>query len=189
MSSGTEVIERFSDVRKELENVEELHGHIDDFERNSIFHSTVFLKKAKDQSAAMRVKMLNSQIREKNEITERLHELAHNLGMLRTLVFVKDEKAFSRIKDSFLTNEYSSIPVIAEELNDFRDKLDNLKKGYKAMINDRHASIDFKVKHEHHLDSHLKKLENVRKKQKALLVSMGLMFTKLSKELIRQKRD
>jgi len=188
VDSKEELIESFSEIKNELENLEEINNLIDNFERNSIFHSEVFLKKAKNQHLALKIKMLNSELKEKNEINERLHSLGYNLGLLRTLLVVKDDKVLKKIKENFLTNDYSSIPVIIKELNNFKDKVNEVENSYNALINEKYSSVDFKVKHEHHLEEHLKNLDKVHKKQKKLLMSMGLMFSKLCKNILRRKK-
>ena len=189
MNDKERLIESFSEIKNKLENLEEIDGLIDNFEKNSIFHSEFFLKKAKNQNLALKIKILNSELKEKNEINERLQSLGYNLGLLRTLLIVKDDKVFKKIKESFLTNDYSSIPVIIKELNDSKEKIDELENDYKALINQGYASIDFKVRHEHELDEHLKSLNNIHKKQKQLLISMGLMFAKLVKDILKQKNN
>ncbi|MBS3102804.1 hypothetical protein J4458_05160 [Candidatus Woesearchaeota archaeon] len=181
------LIENFPEIKDELEKLGEINESVENFEKSSFFHSGFFLKKAKNRHLALKIKMLNSELREKNEICERLHGLAHNLGMLRTLLAVKDEKVFKRINDSFLTNDYSSIPVVIKELNDFKDKINELEKNYKSLINENYASIDFKVKHEEHLDRHLKNLHETHGRQKKLLMSMGVMFTKLCKDILKKR--
>ena len=183
----SELIGHFPEIKKELESLEEINELIENFEKNSIFHSNVFLKRAKNQHLAVKIKILNSELKEKNEINERLQSLGYNLGLLRMLQVVKDDKAFKKIKESFLTNDYSSIPVIIKELNNSKEKIDELENDYKALINQGYASIDFKVRHEHELDEHLKSLNNIHKKQKQLLKSMAIMFVKLSKNILKQK--
>lgn len=187
LSEKEKLIESFSEIKNELEKLEEINDLIENFEKNSLFHSEVFLKKAKNQHLALKIKLLNSELREKNEISERLQSLGYNLGLLRMLLVAKDDKVFKKIKESFLTNDYSSIPVIIKELNDFKGKISELENNYKALINERYASIDFKIRHEHHLEEHLKNLNNVHKKQKQLLSSMGIMFVDLCKNVLKQK--
>ena len=181
------LIENFSEIKEKLDNLEEIDETIDNFEKNSIFHSEYFLKKAKNEHLALKIKLLNSELKEKNEINERLQSLGYNLGLLRTLLIVKDDKVFKKIKESFLTNDYSGIPVIIKELNDFKNKINESESSYKNLINEKYSSIDFKVRHEHELEGHLKNLHEIHKKQKRLLVSMGLMFTSLLKRISKRK--
>jgi len=189
MNDKERLIESFSEIKNKLENLEEIDGLIDNFEKNSIFHSEFFLKKAKNQNLALKIKILNSELKEKNEINERLQSLGYNLGLLRTLLIVKDDKVFKKIKESFLINDYSSIPVIIKELNGFKDKINEAESSYKNLINEKYSSIDFKVRHEHELEEHLKNLHEIHKKQKQLLISMGLMFAKLVKDILKQKNN
>ncbi len=186
-TENEELIDDFTEIKKELEQLEDVNGMIDNFERNSIFHSTIFLKRTKDQDTNIRIKLLNSELREKEEINERLHSLAYNLGMLRTLLFVKDDRVFSKIKENFLTNDYSSINAVIKELNDFKDKIGELENNYRSLIDNRYVNMDFKVRHEHLLDEHLKSLENMHKKQKTLLKSMGFLFSRAMKNILKQK--
>lgn len=181
-------IENFTELKNELENLDEINELIDNFERNSFFHSKYFLKKATNQHLAMKLKLLNSELREKNEIFEKLHSLAYNLGLLRTVLFVKDENIFKNIKKSFLTNEYSSINVILKDLNNFKEKIIELETNYKALINENYSSVDFKVRHEHDLEEHFKKLNGIYEKQKLLLLSMGKMFVNSMDKILKNKK-
>ena len=180
------LIENFSEIKDELGKLEEINESIDNFERNSFFHNEFFLENSQNKHLALKIKMLNAELKEKDEINERLQGLGHNLGLLRTLLVVKDDKMFSNIKESFLVNGHSSIPAIIEELNDFKDKVTDLKNTYKALINERYSSIDFKVRHEDYLENHLKNLGKVHKKQKQLLVSMTMIFSKLFNDILRK---
>ena len=180
------LIENFSEIKNGLWNLEETTDLIENFEKNSIFHSEFFIKKAKNHDIALKIKILNSELRE-NKINERLQSLSHNLGLLRMLLAVKDDSVFKKINHSFLTNDYSSIPALIKGLNNFKNKIDKLEQNYKSLINERYASIDFKVRHEHHLEGHLKNLNDIHKKQKKLLVAMGVMFTNLTNSIIKQK--
>lgn len=186
-NTENKLIENFSEIKEELENLEEVNELIDNFERNSFFHSEFFLKNSENQNLGLKIKIINFELKEKNEINERLHSLGYNLGLLRTLLVVKEDNIFKKIKESFLVNDYSSIPVIIKELNEFKDRINELENSYNALINEKYSSIDFKVRHEHHLEEHLKDLNNVHKKQKKLLMSMGLMFTSSFKNILKQE--
>ena len=187
LGKKSNIIESYSEIKAELEKLEEVNGLIDDFERNSFFHCGFFTEKSKNKHLASKIKDLNLELREKDLINERLQSFGNNLGLLRTFLHIKDEFALNKVKHGFFVNDFSSIPVIIKELNDFKDKINNLEQNYKAMINEEHSSIDFKANHQHLLEEYLKNLHNIHNKQKLLFQSMGLMFTKHFKGILKRK--
>jgi hypothetical protein len=187
LGKKSELIESHSEIMAELDKLGEVNGLIENFERNSFFHCGFFTEKAKNKHLASKIKELNLELREKDLINERLQSFGNNLGLVRTCLHIKDEFLLNKIKHGFFVNDFSSIPAITKELNEFKDKINDLEQNYKAMINEEHSSIDFKANHQHLLEEHLKNLHNTHKKQKMIFQSMGLMFTKHFKSILKGK--
>jgi len=182
------IIRSYSEIKHELNNLGDAYDLIENFEKHSFFHNEFFHERSKNKHLVSEIKFLNSEIRDKDLINERLQSLGNNLGSLRTIQSIKDISVINQVKHGFFENSFSGIPAIINELKDFKDKLNKLEGNYYSLINEEYSSIDFKVRHQHHLEEHLKNLNKIYEKQNNLLISMGMMFTKHFKEIIRKKK-
>ena len=79
----------------------------------------------------------------------------------------------------FLYNDDSKLDNIINELDDFKSKLDEIKKYYKNLLP---KSLDNKLEIENKYDRHIDKLHSIHKKQKQALISTIKLFLRFSKK-------
>ena len=125
------------------------------------------------------LRLLISEIKEKEEITDQLHSLAYNVGLLRAAVLTRDDSKISRINRNTSGNEYSGVLSIVEELDSLENKIKKLEVVHSNLLKSNFSTEiksaleeEFKVKQE--------KLKELHKKQKNILINLADMLLKLS---------
>lgn len=170
------------DVKVEIENIKDINHAIRNFERYSELHDKEFLKSLENQDIPMRITLLNSEIKEKSEINERLSELCYYLSTLNTAVLTKDRVRAKNIIKNAMTNEYAGIKTILSELKDFSDKITDAEKHYSMLMEFLPKGLDTKLTTEKKYKDHMKKLKSIHNRQKEIFVNTTKMFLKMSKK-------
>jgi len=176
------------EIREELENIKEINWIVDNFQRFSELHDKEFLKQVYPQDIPFKITLMNSHLKEKNEISERLRSLFFDLSVLRSSIVTKDKEKALKIIKNFLKNDYSGVSAITSELNDFKEKINALDEHYRLLMHYMPKTLDYKIKTEAKYNEHVNKLHSVHKKQKEIFVDIVRLFLKLSKSSLKSLR-
>ena len=178
-SSGKEM-DLYS-LKDELSSLENLSGAFDSFEKEASIINIDHLKHMEDLSLLLKIKNLASQIKDKKRINKKLHTLHFNLNLLKNKTFTND-RPIKDIVDVFLHNDESKIDMVIDELNDFKTKLEDIKKHHSKLLP---KGLDNKIEMESKYGKHIEKLQLIHQKQKSALVSTIKLFVKYAKRHIR----
>jgi|TARA_B100001964_G_scaffold245250_1_gene331023 protein subunit release factor A len=129
---------------------------------------------------------LISEIKEKQEIRDRLNSLAYSIGWLKSATIIKDKAVVSKAINTVLKNKYSSINSIITELNSLKDKIDKLENVHTNLLKSG-LSLDVKALLEEDFKEKHKKLNELHNKQKTILLNLSNIFVKLTKNSVLKK--
>jgi hypothetical protein len=174
------------EIRYELENIAEINEVVKSFQKSSELHSKEFLRDIYHQDIPMKIALLSSHLKEKNEISERLRALLYNLSTLRSSILTKDRKEALKIINDFLKNTYSGVSVIANELNDFKKKINKLDSHYRMLMSYVPKTLDYKLTTEAEYKKYIGTLHSIHQKQKEIFLNISKLFMKLSKVSIKK---
>lgn len=166
-------------LKKEIINLNKSSKIFENFEKESMIIDKNVLSQIQDFSLLMKIKNLASEIKNKNKINEKLHSLHFNLNLLKNST---DKKTVSSVINLFLYNHETKIDTIIGELNDFKKKLDEIKKHHSNLLP---KSLDNKLEIENKYSKHIEQLHSIHKKQKSALISTAKLFLKLTKKQIK----
>ncbi len=175
----------FEEIKKDLEELyeynivlEELEKSFFDTENSMHIENKFFIQS----------KLIISEIKEKQEITERLNSLSYSVGWLKAAALIKDSNVTNKAIKSIVNNEYSSINVIILELNSLKDKIDELEDLHIGLLKSG-LSLDVKTLLEQDFKEKHRKLNELYNKQKNILLNLSNIFIKLTKDsVIKNKK-
>lgn len=173
-----------SSLRDGLECLKEVDKMVECFEESSYLHDRQFLKCLPDQDIPVKIKLLNSQIKEKNEINEMLRESFFYLNRLRAAVLQKDNAAKRNVVTNFINNKYAGFGRIARELNDFKAAIDETDRHYSVLIGSLPKGIEHEISTVELCREHIEKLHNAQAKQKEIFTGIAKQFIKLGKKAL-----
>ena len=176
-SSEGKEIDLYS-LKKELINLSQSSGVFENFEKESMVIDKDVLSQIKDLSLLIKIRNLASEIKNKKLINDKLHSLHFSLNIL------KNASNISSIKNAlniFLFNDDLKINSMIDELNDFKAKLDEIKKHHSNLMP---KSLDNKLEIENKYDKHIEQLHSIHRRQKNALISTVKLFSKLTKKHI-----
>lgn len=178
--------EKLTDINNELEEIKEINKIINLFEEHSDLHDKKFLKNIYDQNLPMKIKELNSKLKEKDEISERLREMSYYLSTLRTSILTKDKKQSISAISNFLTNKYAGLKTVIAELNDFKEKIKEADEHYRLLMRFIPNSLDHQLTTRKKYKDHRKNLLSLHAKQKEILQNVSKLFLNFSKKALRK---
>ena len=176
---------------KALENtkkaLEELSEYDSVFqELDSPFEASVSINT--DNNTFIQNQILISEIKEKQEITNRLNSLNYNVGWLKSAIIKDDKNIIDKTINNILKHENSSIAVIVSELNSLRNKIDEFENFHTDLLKNS-LSLDAKTIMEQDFREKHKKLNDLHNKQKTILLNLSDIFVKLAKNsVIKNKK-
>ena len=131
--------------------------------------------------------MLNSELKDKKEVKDKLEILCYHLGLLRTISLTKDYSPVKRIINQFIKNEYTNISVIIDDIKNLNKSIDNLNNSYSSLVDKLPKSMDLKLCDEFNYQKHIEKLKKINEKHKQLLFDISYLFIKLTRKLLKDK--
>ncbi|MBI2650910.1 hypothetical protein HYX01_00370 [Candidatus Woesearchaeota archaeon] len=186
IKSPNERAESFEDVKNEIEKLFEYDVVFDSLE-NIFANKKSVCNDAFYNDDLIETRMLISEIREKQEITEKIDNLSYNIGLLRAAIITNNNKGIRKTVSQIMKNEYSSINSIISELNSLRSKLDKLEVLHESLLKGN-LSLDIKVLLEEDFRKKRKKLNEIHNKQKNAIINLGnIFFSLVRKNLISGK--
>ncbi len=181
-------------LKKELISLNESSTVFDNFEKESMSIDKNVMQQIEDLSLLIKIRSLASKIKDKRKINDKLHSLHFNLNILKNSS-LSNTSSIKNMLNIFLYNDDSKLDNVINELNDFKSKLDEIKKHYKKLLP---KSLDNKLEIENKYNKHIEKLHSIHKKQKNALISTMKLFLRFSKKHVnnlkkfknnRQKRQ
>ena len=180
-TSGYEKEMGFCSLKKELANLNQSSKVFENFERESMSIGKDALQQMQDLSSLIRLRSLASEIKNKNKINDQLHALHSNLNILKN-TSRSDASSIKNVIDIFLHRDDTKIDNIINEMNDFKAKLDEIKKHHSSLLP---KSLDNKLNMENKYSKHIEQLHSIHKKQKNVLAATIKLFLKLTKNHIK----
>lgn len=165
-------------LKKELVSLSGCSGVFSDFEKSMSVIGKDALEQVNDFSLLIKMKSLASEISKKSSISDRLHSIHFNLNLLKN----SSSNDNSQIRKAFSALGISSL---AEELNDFKSKLNGMEKFHSQLLP---KGLDNKLEMERHR-KHLDNLHSIHKRQKDALISAVKLFVKMAKKHIKSQKS
>ncbi|MBI2649873.1 hypothetical protein HYX04_01005 [Candidatus Woesearchaeota archaeon] len=169
-------------LKRELNSLSESSKVFEDFEKETMHIDKDLFKQISNLSLLMKIRRLASEIKSKKQITDKLHSLHFSLNLLKNSPMTNDTSSIKNAIDAFLHDEDTKIDNIADELNDFKTKLEEIKKHHSNLLP---KGLDNKIKIEAKYNPHIEQLHSIHKKQKNALISTSNLFLKLTKKHIK----
>ncbi len=168
-------------LKKELLNLSESSHVFDNFEKESMIVEKEALEQIEDFNLLLKIRKLSSEIKGKKAINEKLSTLHFHLNLLKN-ADVKGTKQIRNAMNLFFYNNDTKIDSIISELNDFKHKINEVKKHHENLLP---KSLDNKLKIEGKYGKHIENLHSMHKRQKTALVSLVRLFLKQAKQHIK----
>ena len=153
----------------------------DNFEKETRVIDKETLGKIRALSSLIKLRSLASDLKNKKQINDKLHTLHFNLNLLKNAE-INEIKPIKNIFNLFLHSNETKIDSIINELDDFKAKLDEIKKHHSNLSL---KSLDNKLKVENKYSRHIEELCSTHKKQKHALASTIKLFLKMTKKHIK----
>ena len=169
-------------LKKELLKLDNASKIFDDFEKKAAYIDKNTLEQIQDFSSLIKLRSLASELKNKKEINGKLHSLHFSLNLLKNWSMASDISAIKNVLGIFLYNDKTKIDGIINELNDFKIKIDEIKKHYSNLLP---KSLDNKLNAENRYDKHIEQLHLIRNKQKDALISTINIFLKSAKKRMK----
>lgn len=156
----------------------------EDLEKSRLFkESSMYIK----NDEFIQARFLISEIKDKKEITEMLNSLGYNIGLLRASILRQDKQKIAQDIIKIMKNNYYGINSIINELNSLKTKIDELENLHTSLMNND-LSLDVKTIIEQDFRKKHKKLDEIYKQQKNILLNLSNVFLKLTKKSVFKKR-
>ena len=170
-------------TKKALEELSEYNSVFE--ELDSPFEASVSINT--DNNTFIQNQILISEIKEKQEITNRLNSLNYNVGWLKSAIIMNDKNIIDKTINNILKHENSSITVIVSELNSLRNKIDEFENFHTDLLKNS-LSLDEKTIMEQDFREKHKKLNDLHNKQKIILLNLSDIFVKLAKNSVLKNK-
>lgn len=180
----TLTVESIDSLRKEIEDLENINLMVKEFEKTSLLHQKKFLKNRNIGDKALKIKLLNSKIKERQEINEKLKILLYHLSLLKSTLLTKDHNTARRCVQQFTTNDFTKISAVINDVDKFKKDIDELNRHYSYLLDSGSRSLDIKITGEFGYQDFITSLYGISRKQEMIVGAMGKNFVSTAKELI-----
>lgn len=170
-------------TKKALEELSEYNSVFEDLD--SPFEASVSINT--DNNAFIQNQILISEIKEKQEITNRLNSLNYNVGWLKSAIIMNDKNIIDKTINNILKHESSSIAAIVSELDSLKSKIDEFKNFHINLLKTS-LSLDAKTIMEQDFREKHKNLIDMHNKQKIVLLNLSDIFVKLTKNSVLKNK-
>jgi len=175
----------FEETKEDLEELYKYNIIFEELEKGTLFDPEVSMHIKNNEF--IQTRLLISEIREKQEIKNRLNSLGYSVGWLKAAVLIKDRNIANKSIESIIKNDYSSISIIVSELNSLKSRIDELESLHISLLKGG-LSLDTKTLLEQDFKENHKKLNELYNKQKNILLNLGNIFAELAKDAVRKKK-
>ncbi len=175
----------FEETKKDLEELYKYNIVFEELEKGSLFVPENSMHINND--IFMQATSIISEIKEKQEIKNRLNSLGYSVGWLKAAILIKDKNIANKAIESIIKNDYSSISIIVSELNTLKNKIDELESLHISLLKSG-LSLDTKTLLEQDFKEKHKKLNELYNKQKNILLNLSSIFVKLTKDSVLKNK-
>lgn len=186
IASQKSAINALEEAKRELESLHEYNSVFEELEKSNLFASENSIHF--DNETFIQASSLASEIAAKQEIMQRLNSLSYSIGWLNSAISAKDGYIINKSIESILKNDYSSISSIISELDSLKSSMGKLEALHENLFKSS-LSLDVKAVLEQDFRDKRKKLDDLYKKQKNILLALSNVFVKLSKGFVLNKKQ
>lgn len=176
----------FEEAKKGLEELYE-YGILFEELDNNFLNAENFMHINND--IFIKTTLLISEIKEKQEITNRLNSLSYNVGWLKSAIIIKDSNIISKSIKNVMNNEYSSINAIISELNSLKSSIDKLKRLHSNLLDSNILGLDIQILLEQDFKRNYEKLYGLYNKQKDILLNLSSIFINLTRDSVLKNKN
>ena len=166
----------FSETRKDIEELQEYDIVFEDLERSTLFEESSMYVNNED---FMQFRLLASEIMDKQDITNKLKSLSHNISLLNSISPTKHKDFAIRI----VKNNFNSMHSIITDLSSLKNNSDNFENLHTTLMNSG-LSLDVKILLEQDFRNKHVKLNELYLKQKNIFLNLSSIFLKLAKSSV-----
>jgi len=163
----------FSETKKDIEELQEYNIVFEDLERSTLFEEGSMYVNNED---FIKFRLLACEIKDKQEITNKLNNLVHNIDLLSSVSPKKHQDFAIRI----VKNNFSRIHSIITDLNSLKNSVDKFEDLHTTLMNSG-LSLDVKILLEQDFRNKHVKLNELYNKQKNIFLNLSSRFLKLAK--------
>ena len=163
----------FSETKKDIEELQEYDIVFEDLERSTLFEEGSMYVNNED---FMKFRLLACEIKDKQEITNKLNNLVHNIDLLSSVSPKKHQDFAIRI----VKNNFNSMHSIITDLNSLKNSVDKFEDLHTTLMNSG-LSLDVKILLEQDFRNKHVKLNELYNKQKNIFLNLSSIFLKLAK--------
>ncbi len=138
----------------------------------------------------MNLKIILSELQEKSFLLENLGSLAYYLAVMKVTTISKDFATTRRILSKFLKNKETQMSRMISEVQSFDKKTIQLECDFKKLLTKvaKEHMLEDKLEADTDLEfNKLKKLREIGSQQKVLMYNIGITFSDLLKQLMKDK--
>ena len=163
----------FSETKKDIEELHEYNIVFEDLERSTLFEEGSMYVNNED---FIKFRLLACEIKDKQEITNKLNNLVHNIDLLSSVSPKKHQDFAIRI----VKNNFNSMHSIIIDLNSLKNSVDKFEDLHTTLMNSG-LSLDVKILLEQDFRNKHVKLNELYNKQKNIFLNLSSIFLKLAK--------
>ena len=171
-------------MRKEIDKLGNPGFIIRDFEKTSLLHKNKFIEKQDNNKKMLKITIINSKIKERQEINEKLKILLYHLSLLKATKLTKDYNAAKRCMHQFMTNNFTNVNAVLRDIDNFKCDIKELDKNYRGLLIGYPSTLDYKITREFGYKNLIDNLSSMIKKQKQLTAAIGKSFVNSSRDLL-----
>jgi len=163
----------FSETKKDIEDLHEYDIVYEDLERSTLFKQGSMYVNNED---FMKFRLIAYKIKDKQDITNKLNSLAHNISLLSSISPTKHQDFAIRI----VKNNFNSMHSIITDLSSLKNNSDKFENLHTTLMNSG-LSLDVKILLEQDFRNKHVKLNELYRKQKNIFLNLSGIFLKLVK--------
>ena len=166
----------FSETKNDIEELHEYNIDIEDLEISTLFKEGSMYVNNED---FVQFRLIASEIKDKQEITNKLKSLADNIDLLNSISPKKHQDFAIRI----VKNNFNSMHSIITDLNSLKNSVDKFENLHTTLMNSG-LSLDVKILLEQDFRNKHVKLNELYLKQKNIFLNLSSIFLKLAKSSV-----
>ncbi|HLD43640.1 MAG TPA: hypothetical protein VJB08_06690 [Candidatus Nanoarchaeia archaeon] len=176
-----DVKKSFVEIQTELDRISPLSSIIGDIETS--------LGKENKDLRHLKMKVLLSEMKGKEEIRNRLCLLTHHLGLLRKSLLINDRDKLLGSIAMFTKNPYARLSGVIQDVASLEKLIKEFDHNYETYVRQNATSLDHRLHLEKGYGEAMEQLQACLQGKKVVAASLGRMFVDLGRSLIRKDND
>lgn len=171
----------FPQLKRDLDALEEQKVVFEALHQSSLFEDkSVHVS----NDHLLQARLLISEIKEKQEIIDKLDGLASDVGLLRSTVLTNDKEKASRLIRNITQNQYYGISNVVNDLNTLKTKIGSLEKVHEDILSKTNLEANTQLQEE--FEKKHSDLKDLHKQQKNVFLNLTNIFMQLAKQHINK---